>query len=77
MKSAKIHVFGGFFDVGVGDPLRAQPDVALDGSGKKKRILQDHAKAAAKLGKVHFLYVHAVDPDSAFLHVVEAQAAAR
>ena len=73
----QVHIFGGFLDVLVRDPLRAQANVALDRSGKQKRILQHHAEAAAKFGQVHFLYVDAVDSDRAFLHVVEAHAAAR
>ena len=68
----QVHVFGGLFDVFVGNPVRAQANVAFDRSGKQKRILQDHAEAAAEFGEVHFFYVDAVDFDRALLHVVEA-----
>ncbi len=69
----QVHVFGGFLNVGVGNPVGAQANVALDRASKQKRILQHHAESAAKRGQVHVFHVHAVDSDGAFLHVIEAQ----
>ena len=55
------------------NPVRAQANISLDRAGEQERILQHHAEAAAQLGEVHLLDVHAIDADRAFLHVVEAQ----
>ncbi len=67
----KVHIFGSFFDLFVGNRFRAQANVAFDRAGKQKWILQNHAVTPAKIGEVHLFYVDPVDFDRALLHVVE------
>ena len=68
----EIHIFGSLLDIVVGNPIRPQADVALDRSGKQKRVLKNHAVTATKFGEVHLLHVDAVDFDRALLYIVEA-----
>ena len=53
------------------DVFAGDGDILRDRSGKQKRLLQHDAHAAPQLARVHVLYVHAADGDSALAGVVK------
>src|SRR6266849_6799209 len=59
-------------EVGIFNPLGAQPNISSYGSGEQERILQDGPEPGAQLFQVHVFDVDAIDADRAFLHVIEA-----
>ncbi len=67
-----VDLFGGAFELGVGDPRAAEADVVGDGAGEEEWVLQDDAEAAAEGGEVLVADVDAIDEDLAVLDVVEA-----
>src|SRR5579859_3478340 len=68
-----VDIMRRFTDRLVADLLFVQADVAGDGAGEDKRILQHSANMLTQFLLAHVTYINAINGDSALLHVIETR----